>query len=202
MYIYICVHWTWHVKSCLYIWYIYIYDTYIICISIQTHGFFLQLQFFKAKKRLRKFPKKSNPTHRGFRSRGWAIYEVEFFTNSDCQTGRLEGEVIASGYAPPLADHGPINALDQTLGGGNVWKGLRWRVKMFFLWWERHTQTADGSMCFFVSKFWKISINGKKNAYICQRFIPDLATPHICLSHISKDQPTQWGSRLSYPPRP
>ena len=53
---------------------------------------------------------------------------MEFFTNSDCQTGRLEGEVIASGYAPPLADHGPINALDQTLGGGHVWKGWRWRV--------------------------------------------------------------------------
>lgn len=48
--IYIYVHWTWYVKSCIYMIYIYIYDTYIICIYIQTHGFFLQLQFFKTKK--------------------------------------------------------------------------------------------------------------------------------------------------------
>ena len=83
----------------------------------------------------------SLPTKRGgphfHVPRGWAIYEVEFFTDSDCQTGRLEGEVIASGYAPPLADHGPINALDQTLGG-HVWcwgEGCKetWHKKMFCL---------------------------------------------------------------------
>jgi len=60
---------------------------------------------------------------------GWAIYEVEFFTNSDCQTGRLEGEVIASGYAPPLADHGPINALDQNTS--TIWLSQCCPVDMF-----------------------------------------------------------------------
>lgn len=43
---------------------------------------------------------------------GWAMYEVEMFTSSDCSSGRLSGEIIASGYAPPIEEHGPINAMD------------------------------------------------------------------------------------------
>ena len=37
---------------------------------------------------------------------GWAVYEVEMFTSSDCSSGRLSGEIIASGYAPPIEDGG------------------------------------------------------------------------------------------------
>eukprot|EP00438_Fugacium_kawagutii_P034711 Skav216625 [mRNA] locus=scaffold3008:396450:403267:- [translate_table: standard] len=47
---------------------------------------------------------------------GWAIYEVEMFTNSDCSSGRLAGDVIASGYAPPLEENGPSHAIDGILG--------------------------------------------------------------------------------------
>ena len=49
---------------------------------------------------------------------GWALYEVEFFTGSDCSSGRLVGSVIASGYAPPVEDHAPVNAIDGRLGFG------------------------------------------------------------------------------------
>eukprot|EP00435_Cladocopium_sp_Y103_P002030 s446_g1.t1 len=42
---------------------------------------------------------------------GWAVYEVEFFEESTCN-GKLRGDVVASGYAPPLALNGPDNAVD------------------------------------------------------------------------------------------
>ncbi|CAJ1349731.1 unnamed protein product [Effrenium voratum] len=41
---------------------------------------------------------------------GWALYEVELHKDSGC-TDLLQGEVIASGYAPP-ASRGPANAVD------------------------------------------------------------------------------------------
>jgi hypothetical protein len=50
---------------------------------------------------------------------GWAVYEVEMFTSSDCSSGRLSGEIIASGYAPPIEDGAKTPALDGcfTMGG-------------------------------------------------------------------------------------
>ncbi|CAK8998216.1 Uncharacterized protein SCF082_LOCUS5543 [Durusdinium trenchii] len=50
---------------------------------------------------------------------GWALYEVEFFTGSDCSSGRLVGSVIASGYAPPVEDHAPVNAIDGNIS--TIW---------------------------------------------------------------------------------
>ena len=37
---------------------------------------------------------------------------MEFYTGSDCSSGQLTGEVVASGYAPPLEDNGPLKAVD------------------------------------------------------------------------------------------
>ena len=43
---------------------------------------------------------------------GWAVYEVEFYESADCVNGKLMGEVVASGYAPPLEQRGPGRAVD------------------------------------------------------------------------------------------
>ena len=47
-----------------------------------------------------------------FVPQGWAIYEVEFYQGADCTAGKLAGDVIASGYAPPLNERGPGFAVD------------------------------------------------------------------------------------------
>ena len=47
-----------------------------------------------------------------FVPQGWALYEVEFFQGADCAGGKLTGEVIASGYAPPHDQRGPAFGVD------------------------------------------------------------------------------------------
>eukprot|EP00434_Breviolum_minutum_P005970 symbB.v1.2.005264.t1/scaffold286.1/size306100/3 len=42
---------------------------------------------------------------------GWALYDLEFFRESSC-TDQLNGDVIASGYAPPLSVNGPDHGMD------------------------------------------------------------------------------------------
>lgn len=62
--IYIYVHWTWHVKSCIYM----IYIWYIYHLYLYTDTWFLfATPVFQNKKGFANF-RESNPTHRGFRS--------------------------------------------------------------------------------------------------------------------------------------
>ncbi|CAJ1349729.1 unnamed protein product [Effrenium voratum] len=60
---------------------------------------------------------------------GWAVYEVEFFTNSDCSSGRLVGDVIASGYVPPMEDRGPEHAFDGNTS--TIWMSQCCPVEIF-----------------------------------------------------------------------
>eukprot|EP00929_Paragymnodinium_shiwhaense_P118694 TRINITY_DN90611_c0_g1_i1.p1 TRINITY_DN90611_c0_g1~~TRINITY_DN90611_c0_g1_i1.p1 ORF type:complete len:2461 (+),score=603.86 TRINITY_DN90611_c0_g1_i1:174-7556(+) len=46
--------------------------------------------------------------------RGWAVYDIEFYTNRECGTRdvRLRGDAIASGYVPPEETYGAELAFD------------------------------------------------------------------------------------------
>eukprot|EP00931_Biecheleriopsis_adriatica_P025063 TRINITY_DN15489_c0_g1_i1.p1 TRINITY_DN15489_c0_g1~~TRINITY_DN15489_c0_g1_i1.p1 ORF type:complete len:2718 (-),score=458.01 TRINITY_DN15489_c0_g1_i1:101-8230(-) len=43
---------------------------------------------------------------------GWALYEAEIYGTATCEDNLFSGEIIASGYAPPLEDHGHKKAFD------------------------------------------------------------------------------------------
>ena len=43
---------------------------------------------------------------------GWAIYDLQLHAASDCSSVALQGEAIASGYAPPAAANGPRHGVD------------------------------------------------------------------------------------------
>ena len=188
--------------------YIYIYDTYIICIYIQTHGFFLQLQFFKTKKASQISANLIPPIVDSVRRLGhlWSgVFHQQRLP--DWTFGRRShSQWLCSTlsrswpYQCPWSDPWWWPCLE-----GVKVKGVRRRCgsRRCSSWDEKGIpeKMADGSM-FFFSTFWNISINGKKKncIYLPKIYSRSCHATHLFLSHISKEQPTQWGSRLSYPP--